>query len=71
MYRPSSAELLKKNESYYSLVVAVAKRARSIVEDAEIEGRIVVEKPVALAVGDFSTGKCMLVEKANIGCGIE
>lgn len=34
-YRPAVTDILKKGESYYSLVVAVAKRAREIAEEAE------------------------------------
>ncbi|MBR1562107.1 MAG: DNA-directed RNA polymerase subunit omega, partial [Ruminococcus sp.] len=34
MLRPSVSEILSNNESYYSLVIAVAKRAREITEDA-------------------------------------
>ena len=57
MHRPSISDILKKNESYYSLVLAVAKRARDIVDEAEQEGRILVEKPVSLAGDDFAKGR--------------
>ena len=33
MHRPSVSDLLKNGESYYSLVVAVAKRAREITDE--------------------------------------
>ena len=32
MLRPSMYQIISKNESYYSLVIAVAKRAREIAE---------------------------------------
>ena len=35
MHRPSIPELLKPGQSYYSLVVAVAKRAREIAHEAD------------------------------------
>ena len=37
MLKPSLTQILKKDESYYSLVVAVAKRAREIAEESEKE----------------------------------
>ncbi|HIZ56395.1 MAG TPA: DNA-directed RNA polymerase subunit omega [Firmicutes bacterium] len=67
MHRPSISDILKKNESYYSLVLAVAKRARDIVDEAEQEGRILVEKPVSLAVDDFAKGRYKLIETPDIG----
>lgn len=71
MHRPSSSELLKNKESYYSLVIAVAKRARELVDDAEVSGKIIVEKPVSIAVREFENGSYQLIEKSNIGNEIE
>lgn len=71
MHRPAVNDILKGKESYYSLVIAVAKRARIIAEDAETSGDILIEKPVQLAVEDFASGRYKLVEQANIGLGIE
>ena len=62
MNRPSSAELLKNGESYYSLVIGVAKRARQIAEDAEESGTELLEKPVQMAVDELVHGKYHLVE---------
>ena len=62
MLRPALSELLKPNQSYYMRVVAVAKRAREIVEEAAEEERILVEKPVKLAVMEFSKGVCSIRE---------
>ena len=58
MLRPAMSELLEPNQSYYSLVVAVAKRAREICEEAEEEKEILTEKPVKLAVEEFADGEC-------------
>ena len=33
MLRPAVSQLITKNESYYSLVIAVAKRARQIADE--------------------------------------
>lgn len=71
MHRPSLNEILKGKESYYSLVVAVAKRARTISDEAEHSGEILIEKPVQLAVEDFASGRFKLIEQANIGQEIE
>ncbi|MGI5857246.1 MAG: DNA-directed RNA polymerase subunit omega [Candidatus Merdivicinus sp.] len=67
MHRPSVPELLKPGQSYYSLVVAVAKRAREIAQDADDNGNILIEKPVKLAVDDFAKGRYKLVESDDIG----
>lgn len=71
MHRPSANELLKKNESYYSLVVAVAKRAREIAEEAEERGESLVEKPVQQAVEELEKGEYKIIESENIGKEIE
>ena len=48
--------------SDYSLVVAIAKRAREIAAEAELEGEILVEKPVDLAVNEYIEGAFRIVE---------
>ena len=67
MHRPSVPELLKPGQSYYSLVVAVAKRAREIAQEADESGTILIEKPVKLAVDDFAKGRYKLIESDDIG----
>ncbi|MGI5893653.1 MAG: DNA-directed RNA polymerase subunit omega [Candidatus Merdivicinus sp.] len=67
MHRPSVPELLKPGQSYYSLVVAVAKRAREIAQQADENGDILLEKPVKMAVDDFAKGRYKLVESDDIG----
>lgn len=67
MHRPSVPELIKPGQSYYSLVVAIAKRARQIAEDADESHTPLVEKPVKLAVEDFARGRYKLVESDDIG----
>jgi len=71
MHRPSLSEILKKDESYYSLVVAVTKRAREIAVNAEQSGTVLIEKPVQLAVEEFACGEYNLIETENIGLTIE
>lgn len=56
MLRPSDIEQLKGENSRYAMVVAVAKRARDIADDAMDKGEIIIEKPVSLAIEDFKSG---------------
>lgn len=62
MLKPSADLIIDPKQSRYSLVVGVAKRARQIVEEAENNGQILIEKPVDLAVHDFMDEKYRLVE---------
>lgn len=62
MLRPSASDLLKKRESHYSLVVAVAKRARVIASELYESGQILDEKPVKTAVEELEQGKWRIVE---------
>ena len=68
MLRPAMTEILKKDQSYYSLVVAVAKRAREIAETAEATKQIIVEKPVKIAVEEFAQRKYNLIEDPTLHC---
>ncbi len=56
MLRPSDIEQLKGENSRYAMVVAVAKHARDIADKAMEEGKIIIEKPVSLAIEDFKGG---------------
>lgn len=62
MLRPASTQIITKNESCYSLVIGVAKRARAIADDLYDKGEILREKPVKTAVEEFANGKYKLVE---------
>lgn len=62
MLRPAMNDILKKGQSYYSFVLAVAKRARDIATDAMDKGELLDEKPVDLAVNEFYDGKYELIE---------
>ena len=62
MLNPSANIITTPHKSYYSLVIAVAKRAREIAEEAENEGRILMDKPVDLAVQDFVSDKFIITE---------
>jgi len=62
MLRPAMNDILKKGQSYYSFVLAVAKRARDIALTAMDNGELLNDKPVDLAVNEFYDGKYQIVE---------
>ena len=66
MFNPDLRNVLKNNVSRYSLVTAVAKRAREIALDAEENNEILDEKPVSLALDESITGKVEIVEPEEI-----
>ncbi len=63
MLRPSMNQLISKNESCYSLVVGVAKRAREIADELYEKGEILKEKPVKTAVEELAAGKYRIVDE--------
>lgn len=66
MLRPAVSQILKNNESYYSLVIAVAKRAREITEDAFENKKILDEKPVKTAVDEIAAGEYKIIEDPSL-----
>ena len=61
MLRPAVNQIISKNESCYSLVIAVAKRAREISDELVANNQILEEKPVKTAVEEIASGKCKIV----------
>lgn len=57
MFNPDLRNVLKNNESRYSLVIAVAKRAREISAAADENQEILDEKPVSIALDEIISGK--------------
>lgn len=66
MLRPAMAQILREEDSHYAFVVAVAKRAREIAEEAEERNEHLDEKPVNLAVEEFAQGKVHVDEIAKL-----
>ena len=66
MLNPDLRNVLRGKTSRYSLVLATAKRAREISEEAEAKGEIIIEKPVTLAVNEFIDGKYLIEEPEDI-----
>lgn len=67
MLRPAVNQIISKNESCYSLVIAVAKRAREISEELYANGDTLGEKPVKTAVEELASGKCKIVSTVGEG----
>ncbi len=66
MLRPAVCQILKNNESTYSLVIAVAKRAREITDDAFEDKVVLDEKPVKTAVDEFANNEYRFIEDPSI-----
>ncbi len=62
MLKPSENRITTPHQSHYSLVIAVAKRARDITDECERKSEILIEKAVDLAVKDFVAGKYIINE---------
>lgn len=58
--------LLANRTSRYSLVRAVAKRARDISKDDEAKAKCGDEKPVSYALEEFMDGKFKIIEPEEI-----
>ena len=65
MLKPTDIERLKGKNSRYAVVIGVAKRARSIAQDADDNGVVLTEKPVSLAILDFTEGDYKMVASAD------
>lgn len=61
MLRPAMNQLISKDDSYYSLVTGVAKRAREIADELVEQNKTLEEKPVKTAVEEFAAGKYKIV----------
>ncbi|MDR1253422.1 MAG: DNA-directed RNA polymerase subunit omega [Oscillospiraceae bacterium] len=55
-------DILTGKKSKYYLVIAVAKRAREIADEAENNGEIILEKPVNLAIREFEKDMYYILE---------
>lgn len=66
MLRPILSQIKREDQSTYSFVFAVAKRAREIADENESGSENNVEKPVDLAVSEFANGKVKMVRVYTI-----
>ncbi len=60
--RPGLSDIITKEQSYYSFIVAVAKRARQISSEAEGKKSLSEGKAVAQAVEEFHDRKYTFTE---------
>ncbi|MBR2742833.1 MAG: DNA-directed RNA polymerase subunit omega [Clostridia bacterium] len=61
MLYPSMDKLMESVDSRYSLVIAVAKHARQISEEAEKNHNVLDEKPVKLSINDIADKKVKII----------
>ena len=66
MFNPDLRNVLKNHTSRYSLVTAIAKRAREISADAQENGEILNDKPVSIALDEIITGEFEVIEPEEI-----
>ncbi|MBE6857833.1 MAG: DNA-directed RNA polymerase subunit omega [Ruminococcus sp.] len=66
MLRPAVNQIITKNESCYSLVIAVAKRAREVAQEIYDNNQVLEENPVRTAVEELAGGKCKIVSTAHV-----
>ena len=66
MLNPDLRVILKEHTSKYSLVRAVAKRARQLTEDEELAAKCADKKPVTCALEEFLDGELEIVEPVEI-----
>ncbi len=62
MLRPTMSQILREGESAYAFVVAVARRAREMADEAEAQHSPLEVKPVTAALGEFANGKARVSE---------
>lgn len=65
MLRPAISQILTKNESSYSFVVAVAK-GRDLSEIATADKYYLSKKPVKTALEEFAAGKFKIREDVSL-----
>lgn len=63
MVKPTTAELLKKTDSKFRLVIATAKRARQIAEGSEKLTDVEDEAPVTVAANEIGEDKVIIEEQ--------
>ena len=66
MLRPTISQIATKGESYYSVVIAVGKRAREISDELYENKQILEQKPVKTAVEEFAARKYYIVEDPSL-----
>ncbi len=60
MLKPEIGQLINETDAVYGLVVAVAKRARDIADQAEEDNIELSDKPINIAIDEFGSHKLKL-----------
>lgn len=66
MLRPAMSQIAIHGESYYSVVIGVAKRAREIADELSEKNEILEEKPVKTAVDEFAARRFSIIEDPGV-----
>ncbi|MDR0946963.1 MAG: DNA-directed RNA polymerase subunit omega [Ruminococcus sp.] len=66
MLRPSIQEITTQNETPYTVVIGVAKRAREVAEEVYTANQILEQKPVKTAVEEFAKRKYRMIEDPTL-----
>ena len=66
MIKPTVSDLVKKTESRYSLVIAVAKRARQLSDGAEALAEAGSDKYVSIAINEIDQDKVMIFSNQGL-----
>ena len=69
MLRPAMNQIATHGESYYSIVIGIAKRARDIADELSDKNMTLEEKPVKTAVDEFAARKFIIVEDPSVKPG--
>lgn len=68
MLYPAMTKLMEHIPNRYMMVNVVARRARQIAQEAEVNGEPLEEKPVTLAIDEVAEG---LFDASSIDTGID
>ena len=68
MLYPAMTKLTEHSPNRYMMVNVVARRARQIAQEAEVNGEPLEEKPVTLAIDEVAEG---LFDASSIDTGID
>lgn len=60
MLNPAIGQLIQNCDNRYSLVLEIAKEARTIADEAIEKEEIVLEKPVSLAINKIASDRGLL-----------
>ncbi len=73
MLYPAISDLESVTHSRYALVIITAKRARQLLETAEINKTPLTDKPVKLAIQDIAEGRvaCSKIDDMQVSAAAE